>query len=85
MTISTAIKILEQHSSMDGFQYFKLICKHWRCVANISVRNLGTLGGNLMLKHAHREFPSDIFVVLEAIGAMVTIGMVLNPFKLKFR
>jgi xanthine dehydrogenase/oxidase len=32
---------------------------------------MGTLAGNLMLKHAHNDFPSDVFVLLEAIGASV--------------
>lgn len=27
-----------------------------------------------MLKHAHREFPSDLFVVLETVGAKISIG-----------
>ena len=36
---------------------------------------MGTLAGNLMLKHAHNDFPSDIFVILEAVGAsIVTIA-----------
>jgi len=28
-----------------------------------------------MLKHAHREFPSDIFLLLETVGAKLTIGI----------
>lgn len=27
-----------------------------------------------MIKHEHNEFPSDVFVILEAAGATVTIG-----------
>lgn len=34
----------------------------------------GTIAGNLMIKHAHREFPSDIFLTLEALGAKLSIG-----------
>ena len=42
-------------------------------VANLSVRNRGTLAGNLMLKHADPAFPSDVFVLLEAAGAKVGV------------
>ena len=33
-------------------------------VANTAVRHMGTLAGNLMIKHTWNEFPSDIFVML---------------------
>ena len=41
-------------------------------VANTHVRNIGSVGGNLMLKHAHNDFPSDVYVLLEAVGATLT-------------
>jgi len=31
------------------------------------------LAGNLSIKHAHPEFPSDVFIVLEALDAQVII------------
>lgn len=34
---------------------------------------VGTLAGNLSLKYAHNEFPSDIFLILEGCGAKLTI------------
>lgn len=36
----------------------------------------GTIAGNLSLKHAHNEFPSDIFLLLETIGAKLNITSV---------
>ena len=42
-------------------------------VANTGVRNIGTIAGNLMLKHGHNDFPSDIFILLEAVKAKVVI------------
>ena len=75
MTISEAIEALKKASEMDGYEYCKDIAKHWQRVANTPIRNAGTLAGNLMLKHAHREFPSDVFLLLETIGAMLTIGI----------
>ena len=35
---------------------------------------LGTVAGNLMLKHMYRDFPSDVYLLLEAIGAEMTLG-----------
>lgn len=32
------------------------------------------------MKYEHNEFPSDIFVILEAVNATVTIGIFLNDF-----
>ena len=34
---------------------------------------MGTIAGNLSIKHAHNEFPSDIFLILETIDARLTI------------
>lgn len=34
---------------------------------------IGTVGGNLMIKHEHNEFPSDIFLLLETVGAQLII------------
>ena len=36
----------------------------------------GTIAGNLCIKHAHPEFPSDIFLLLETIGARLKIASV---------
>ena len=36
---------------------------------------MGTWAGNLMLTHDHDDFPSDVFTIMEAAGATVTIGM----------
>lgn len=31
------------------------------------------MAGNLSIKHAHPEFPSDVFIVLEALDAQVIV------------
>jgi xanthine dehydrogenase/oxidase len=52
--------------------------EHVRRIANVMVRNVGTLAGNLMITRAHVEegapFPSDLYTVLAALGAAVTIA-----------
>lgn len=45
-----------------------------------SIQN-GTIAGNLMIKHAHPEFPSDIFMLLETIGATLSIGETLGGIR----
>jgi xanthine dehydrogenase/oxidase len=42
------------------FKNFDEVAKHFEMVANVSVRNIGTIAGNLMIKNAHNEFPSEI-------------------------
>lgn len=42
--------------------------------SNPCLFQLGTIGGNLMIKHQHNEFPSDIYLLLETVGAQVTIS-----------
>ena len=42
-------------------------------MANTSVRNVGSLAGNLMLKRAHPEFASDVYVLLAAVGAGIWV------------
>lgn len=33
----------------------------------------GSIAGNLSIKHAHREFPSDIYLLLETVNAKLVI------------
>ncbi|XP_065561755.1 uncharacterized protein LOC136028074 isoform X2 [Artemia franciscana] len=71
--LSTFIKVLKDASDLDGFAYSSALADHLQKVANLAVRNTGSVAGNLMLKHRHPEFPSDLFVILEAVGALVKI------------
>ena len=44
------------------------VSHHLSLIASVGIRNQGTLAGNLMLKHAHNDFPSDVFLSLETVG-----------------
>ena len=35
---------------------------------------VGTWAGNLMLTHNNDDFPSDVYTIMEAVGAKVTIA-----------
>ena len=37
---------------------------------------IGSWAGNLMLTHDNDNFPSDVYTIMEAVGATVTIGIV---------
>lgn len=34
---------------------------------------MGTLAGNLMIKHQNREFPSDVYITLKSLSAIVNV------------
>jgi len=55
------------------FSYLKQLADHIDLIANVPVRNTGTLAGNLSIKHQHREFPSDLFLILETVGATIVV------------
>uniref|UniRef100_A0A1B0DAA3 Uncharacterized protein n=1 Tax=Phlebotomus papatasi TaxID=29031 RepID=A0A1B0DAA3_PHLPP len=65
--------LLEASDQRSGFSYCRLVRNHLNQMATIPVRNVGTIAGNLMIKHDHNEFISDIFLVLATIGATITI------------
>ncbi|KAG5676994.1 hypothetical protein PVAND_006785 [Polypedilum vanderplanki] len=74
VTLTEAMEIFTKVANENkNFQYLHEIVKHFDLIANVPVRNNGTLAGNLMIKNAHNEFPSDIFICFEAIGTMINI------------
>ncbi len=58
-----------------GFAAFR---RHLLDVANLQVRNIGSIGGNVMMTRAQAEtdspFPSDVYLVLQTLGASITIA-----------
>ncbi|XP_021694254.1 xanthine dehydrogenase 1 [Aedes aegypti] len=73
----TLTKFMEFLANAAGqgpqYYYCKEMIKHILLVAHPLVRNVGSIAGNLSLKNQHREFPSDISLLLEAVGAKLTI------------
>ncbi|KAG5332847.1 XDH oxidase, partial [Acromyrmex heyeri] len=66
LTLTTALETFQKYSNDTGFKYLSHLAQHVEIIANVPVRNIGTIAGNLMLKYQHKEFPSD-FVVLPSL------------------
>ncbi|GAB0096601.1 hypothetical protein DMENIID0001_121300 [Sergentomyia squamirostris] len=74
VTITEWMSILQQAANgRSGYMYCFRVRDHINRIATVPVRNVGTLAGNLMIKHDHNEFYSDPFLLLETIGATITI------------
>ncbi|XP_066268463.1 uncharacterized protein [Branchiostoma lanceolatum] len=72
VSLSILVDLLKTGS--DQSPSYSMLAEHLCKVANVSVRNVGSWAGNLMMKHTHPEFPSDVFTIMEAAGAKVTVG-----------
>ncbi|XP_052896949.1 xanthine dehydrogenase/oxidase-like [Anopheles moucheti] len=75
VTLAELIEILRKAGKkLSDFSYCEEMGKHLLLAANPAVRNVGTIAGNLSIKNQHPEFPSDLYILLEAIGAKLTVA-----------
>jgi xanthine dehydrogenase/oxidase len=73
-SLTAAMEIFNQVGDENPqFSYFKQLASHLDLVANVPVRNVGTIAGNLMMKHDNHDFPSDVFLILETVAAVLTV------------
>ncbi|KAK9885680.1 hypothetical protein WA026_012444 [Henosepilachna vigintioctopunctata] len=74
MSLTNTMELFNRVSEMNsGFEYLKTIANHIDLIANVPVRNVGTLAGNLMMKHYFNEFPSDLVLSLETFAAKIVL------------
>jgi len=73
ITLTTVLETFQKYSNDTGFKYLNHLAQHVEIIANVSVRNIGTIAGNLMMKHQHNEFSSDLCLILQSVGAHVVI------------
>ncbi|XP_058459564.1 uncharacterized protein LOC131435563 [Malaya genurostris] len=78
VSLSELMTILLEASGNQNFKYCVELVKHIDLIANVPVRNTGTIAGNLCIKQQHKEFPSDLYLLLEAAGAKLTIAEARN-------
>lgn len=74
MSLTATMELFYKLSAENPkFKYLSKLADHIDLIANVPVRNVGSLAGNLMIKHDHKEFPSDIFLIFTTVKAEVTI------------
>nr|XP_031846555.1 xanthine dehydrogenase 1-like isoform X1 [Nomia melanderi]XP_031846556.1 xanthine dehydrogenase 1-like isoform X1 [Nomia melanderi]XP_031846557.1 xanthine dehydrogenase 1-like isoform X1 [Nomia melanderi]XP_031846559.1 xanthine dehydrogenase 1-like isoform X1 [Nomia melanderi]XP_031846560.1 xanthine dehydrogenase 1-like isoform X1 [Nomia melanderi] len=73
LSLTAVMETFNQYSKEPNFEYLKHLADHIDLIASVPVRNVGTLAGNLMIKHQYHEFPSDLFLMLETAGAQLHI------------
>lgn len=67
------METFQKYSSETGFKYLRHLAHHIDLIASVPIRNTGTIAGNLMIKHVHNDFPSDLFLILETAGTQIHI------------
>lgn len=76
ITLAKVIALFQLNA--DKSPSFSDLAKHVSKIANMPVRNVGTWAGNIMLAYNHQDFPSDVFLLLAASQAVLTIGREMN-------
>ncbi|XP_041565468.1 indole-3-acetaldehyde oxidase-like isoform X2 [Drosophila elegans] len=73
VTLTDAMQVFLLAAKMPGFEYCAQLWQHFNLIANVPVRNNGTLAGNICIKKRHPEFPSDVFITFEALDVHVQV------------
>ncbi|XP_078042324.1 uncharacterized protein LOC144472818 isoform X2 [Augochlora pura] len=73
VSLTVAMDTFNKYSKEPKFEYLQHLASHIDLIASVPVRNIGTLAGNLMIKHQYREFPSDLFLIFETAGAQIHV------------
>ncbi|XP_050092185.1 xanthine dehydrogenase/oxidase-like [Anopheles aquasalis] len=75
VNLSEFIEILTKAASnRPTYEYCRELAQHLDLVAHPAVRNVGSIAGNLSIKNQHPEFPSDVYLLLEAVGAKLSVA-----------
>ncbi|XP_017144225.2 indole-3-acetaldehyde oxidase [Drosophila miranda] len=73
VTLTDAMELFLIAAKRPGFEYCAQLWQHFNLIANVPVRNNGTLAGNITIKKEHPEFPSDVFITFEALDVNVLV------------
>lgn len=72
VSITNLISLLQTNAKKSP--NFVPLAQHLQKIANVPVRNRGTWAGNMMMACRYQDFPSDVFLLLAASKATLTIG-----------
>nr|CAD7570666.1 unnamed protein product [Timema californicum] len=64
VSLTEAMELFYDLSEKTQYAYTKVLADHIDLIANVPVRNAGTIAGNLSIKHQYNEFPSDMLDLL---------------------
>uniref|UniRef100_A0A0A1WXK0 Aldehyde oxidase 2 n=1 Tax=Zeugodacus cucurbitae TaxID=28588 RepID=A0A0A1WXK0_ZEUCU len=81
ISLTEAMEIFQRAALNPGFEYCQQLREHFDLIANLPVRNTGTLAGNINLKKCHPEFPSDVFITFEALDVQVIVADDVSTWK----
>ena len=82
VTLTEAMEIFTKVTKENkNFEYLNEVVKHFDLIGNVPVRNSGTIAGNLATKYNFLSFPSDIFVLMEAVGGKIVLRKFYFLFK----
>ncbi|KAJ0176229.1 hypothetical protein K1T71_008403 [Dendrolimus kikuchii] len=74
LSLESCITIFTNVSAHNSdFSYLSEFAAHLKLVAHIPVRTLGSLAGNMIYKHKLANYPSDVFLLFETVGATMTV------------
>ncbi|KAM7359329.1 uncharacterized protein ACRADG_006685 [Cochliomyia hominivorax] len=74
LSLTETMDIFTEASKEIGFEYCEQLWNHFDLIANVPVRNTGTLAGNISTKKKYPEFPSDIFLTFETLDVQVVVN-----------
>ena len=75
VTLTEVMEIFTKLSNENkNFEYLSELVKHIDIIANVPVRNNGSLAGNYMIKNQQKGFPSDLFIIFEPLSVIVSIS-----------
>ncbi|CAG5133766.1 unnamed protein product, partial [Candidula unifasciata] len=73
LSLNNLIDVFQSKITDPKVPYASAFVQHLKNTAQKGIRNMSSWAGNLIMKHAHPEFPSDVFVLLETVSAKLTI------------
>ncbi|BFZ15561.1 hypothetical protein BsWGS_18600 [Bradybaena similaris] len=73
LSLKNLIDVFQSKATDPKVPYASAFVQHLKRVAQKGIRNMCSWAGNLIIKHAHPEFPSDIYLLLETVSTKVNI------------